>query len=417
MAFTPYSGATNKIGAIGTSPVERGLTTQEFKDKFDEFADEFVAWFNTTHLEEVGAAAQGNFLHQAIIDGNFQVAQAVPVVGTEITNPASGQYPVLDMWQLYAAAHGGAFPTTIKHSQQQMALGELPGSKHKYRIDVNGAGSGFGANALYQLYTHIEDGLRLMCEKFTQVTLSFYARSTIPGKRLGVMAIQNYGTGGSPTAADNLTGNNFILTSGWQKFTVTFNIVPITGKTFGTNNDSRFIPSFCLMWGDNFKAAMNSSTVEDFGGTGVIEIAQVQLSAGDKALPFYSKTFAEELRDCMRYFEKSYNYGVPIKTIGVSEGIETKILPSNTVLNFQPYGKTSFKVKKRIKNPSVTIYPCSTPDNTGRVSNSSGVDLAANSGNATLITDDGFTCANGSGGSLTTTLNCVIFNWTADARF
>jgi hypothetical protein len=57
MAFTEYTGDTTIIGALGTNPAERGLTTQEFKDKFDQFADEFVAWFNETHLPEVAEKA------------------------------------------------------------------------------------------------------------------------------------------------------------------------------------------------------------------------------------------------------------------------------------------------------------------------------------------------------------------------
>jgi hypothetical protein len=57
MAFTEYTGDTTIIGALGTNPAERGLTTQEFKDKFDQFAHEFVAWFNETHLPEVAEKA------------------------------------------------------------------------------------------------------------------------------------------------------------------------------------------------------------------------------------------------------------------------------------------------------------------------------------------------------------------------
>jgi hypothetical protein len=53
MALTEYTKNTTIIGALGTNPAERGLTTQEFKDKFDQFAKEFVAWFNDTHLPEV----------------------------------------------------------------------------------------------------------------------------------------------------------------------------------------------------------------------------------------------------------------------------------------------------------------------------------------------------------------------------
>jgi hypothetical protein len=57
MAFTKYTKDTTIIGALGTNPAERALTTQEFKDKFDQFADEFVAWFNETHLPEVAEKA------------------------------------------------------------------------------------------------------------------------------------------------------------------------------------------------------------------------------------------------------------------------------------------------------------------------------------------------------------------------
>ena len=55
MAFTKYTKDTTIIGALGTNPAERALTTQEFKDKFDQFANEFVTWFNATHIAEADA--------------------------------------------------------------------------------------------------------------------------------------------------------------------------------------------------------------------------------------------------------------------------------------------------------------------------------------------------------------------------
>ena len=53
MAMTPYSGDTSVIGKLGTTPQERGLTTQQFKDKFDEGLKTFVEWFNETHNGEI----------------------------------------------------------------------------------------------------------------------------------------------------------------------------------------------------------------------------------------------------------------------------------------------------------------------------------------------------------------------------
>ena len=55
MAMTPYSGDTSVIGKLGTTPQERGLTTQQFKDKFDEGLKAFVEWFNLTHKTEFEA--------------------------------------------------------------------------------------------------------------------------------------------------------------------------------------------------------------------------------------------------------------------------------------------------------------------------------------------------------------------------
>lgn len=57
MAMTPYSGETEIIGKLGTTPQERGLTTQQFKDKFDEGLQGFVGWFNDIHKAEFDALA------------------------------------------------------------------------------------------------------------------------------------------------------------------------------------------------------------------------------------------------------------------------------------------------------------------------------------------------------------------------
>jgi len=55
MAMTEYTGETEIIGKLGTNPQQRGLTTQQFKDKFDEGLKGFVEWFNTTHKTEFEA--------------------------------------------------------------------------------------------------------------------------------------------------------------------------------------------------------------------------------------------------------------------------------------------------------------------------------------------------------------------------
>ena len=55
MAMTEYTGETEIIGKLGTNPKQRGLTTQQFKDAFDEGLKRFVEWFNDTHKTEFEA--------------------------------------------------------------------------------------------------------------------------------------------------------------------------------------------------------------------------------------------------------------------------------------------------------------------------------------------------------------------------
>jgi hypothetical protein len=74
MAMTPYSGDTSVIGKLGTTPQERGLTTQQFKDKFDEGLKTFVEWFNETHNGEINAHMAENVHRVTIVTRNLSTA-------------------------------------------------------------------------------------------------------------------------------------------------------------------------------------------------------------------------------------------------------------------------------------------------------------------------------------------------------
>lgn len=143
-------------------------------------------------------------------------------------------------------------------------------------------------------------------------------------------------------------------------------------------------------------------------------LSKVQFNVGDQALPFQPRSFAEELAMCQRYFEKSYDYTIKPATTS-APGIESKVVPSNTIAIGQPYGKVGFSVKK-MATPTIVIFPFTTPANFNRVSANSGTDLGANSGNPTNIGQSGFMVLNNSGGTLTTTDSSIIFHWTADSE-
>lgn len=235
-----------------------------------------------------------------IIDGNFQIAQVNPTVGTEITNPATGSYPVFDLWRTNFDANGGTFPT-VKHSQQLITSGSVPNSKYCHRINVNGAGTSLGASSYYALNHIIEHGTQNLCGLNKKVTLSFYAKSTISNKKIGVHLEQNYGTGGSPSGAEVITGNKFTLTSSWAKYTHTFTTNTLVGKTFGTGSDDFVRVAFLSQWGATTASVVGDVSAETFVGSGDIEIAQVKLEPGDTATTFMPRPYDVELRRCQRY--------------------------------------------------------------------------------------------------------------------
>jgi hypothetical protein len=144
-----------------------------------------------------------------------------------------------------------------------------------------------------------------------------------------------------------------------------------------------------------------------------LDIGKVKLEQGTLATPFVRDRFRDQLRQCQRFWEKSYGYLVAPGTAATVNGTTIDGVSSNTVTNSQQYGSHTFAEPKRI-SPAMTIY--SYNGTSGRVSDDTGTDLAAGSGGAFWVGEEQFSAYNTSGGSITTTGTVVLFNWVADAR-
>lgn len=243
----------------------------------------------------------GSMARQAIINGNFDIWQR----GTSHTTFTDTVITYLsDRWYDNQDDDGGTKPT-LTRSRQLLTSGELSNSFYVSRLATNGAGSGFGANSYHMYGQKIENGSRNLCGNGKKVTLSFWAKSDIAGKKIGIYAVQSYGSGGSPTTGEVLTGTNFTLTSTLTKYTYTFTTNTLTGKTFGTDNNDNLDIRLVYQWGTGTTAGRVGSTgvAETYVGAGYIDIAQAQLCAGDVSLPFMPKSYEEELRACKRYCE------------------------------------------------------------------------------------------------------------------
>jgi len=125
------------------------------------------------------------------------------------------------------------------------------------------------------------------------VTLSYWAKHSSGTLPTGIKTSlrQEFGTGGSPSSTLYTSGSNISLSSSWQKFTQTFTVPSVSGKTLGTNNNDYL--GVALGW------QVGSET-----SAYTIDFANVQLELGSTATEFEHRSYGEELALCQRYYEK-----------------------------------------------------------------------------------------------------------------
>ena len=217
---------------------------------------------------------------QALINGNFDIWQR----GTSIV-PTTTAYGA-DRWQNYRNTTG----STVS---RQDGTG-VAGSTYCARAQRDNSNS---ATNLIYIGQSLETG-DVIKFRGKKVTMSFYARKganfSASSDKLFLYIKSGTGTdeniftgytnsvtdlGGSEPAGDSYA----TLTTSWQKFTFTTAAV-----LAATTNELGFYLDYV--------------PVGTAGAADYFEITQVQLCAGDVALPFMPKSYDEEYRACLRYY-------------------------------------------------------------------------------------------------------------------
>jgi hypothetical protein len=152
------------------------------------------------------------------------------------------------------------------------------------------------------------------------VTLSFWAKASATTSNAFFPRIfQNFGTGGSPSSAVYTDSSNINLTTSWTRYTITLVIPSVSGKTFGTNNDSYL----------GVIVQCNTTSVVD------IDFWGWQLETGPVATPFQTATgtIQGELAACQRYYwrltpaqnESVYGISIATSTSGASASVNNPV--------------------------------------------------------------------------------------------
>jgi hypothetical protein len=208
-----------------------------------------------------------------IINGDFGVWQR----GTSFSNPANGSY-LSDRWtfNFYVAQ-----PTTYSFTQQTFTPGTAPVAGYEgqyfFRSTVTTLGS---ASSDYDIMQKIENVQTFAGQT---ITLSFWAK-TDSARTISAYIIQNFGSGGSGEVVSSVS--TFSGTTSWTRFSTTFSVPSIAGKTIGAGSFLRITIR---------QTAANGSVLDLWG---------VQVEAGSIATPFQTATgtIQGELAACQRYF-------------------------------------------------------------------------------------------------------------------
>jgi len=290
----------------------------------------------TVNLLESAQYAAGK---NKIINGDFGVWQR----GTSLA--ARGF--LADRFVLQGDGSGA----TVTQSRQTFTPGTAPVAGYEgqyfYRLAQTVAGTG----ATFQVFDTRVENVQTLAGQI--VTLSFWAKADAT-RQVNTQLNQNFGSGGSSTVSN--ASPNFNLTTSWVRYTQTFTLASLTGKTIGSGS---FLEVRILL-------PINTAMTIDFWG--------VQLEAASSASPFQTATgtIQGELAACQRYNENTLG-----GTTSVTNMVGAPVMATNTGGNIYRALYIPYKVTKRAV-PTVTIY-----DNlaaSGKIMTVSSADLSTTSG-------------------------------------
>ena len=207
-----------------------------------------------------------------IINGLFDIWQR----GTSFAAIATGTYTA-DRWVYTQTGAGGSRSV----SQQSNALGTLIGgmqAKQFLRLDI----ATLGSATAQTIGQRIEDVRTFAGET---VSISCMVKGTLTGA-VTLNLLQNFGSGGSPSATVTTAVGTYTPTASWVRQTFTIAVPSITGKTLGSTSDTHYIEL-------QFDAGNK---------TGQLDIWGVQLEQNTTATILEREPIQQTLAKCYRYY-------------------------------------------------------------------------------------------------------------------
>jgi hypothetical protein len=209
---------------------------------------------------------------------------------------------------------------TSTYSAQTFTPGDAPVAGYAGANYARLVSSGqSAANARTLLRYNIESGRTLAG---TDITLSFWAQAGSGTPKIAIEVGQNYGSGGSPSSQVNYYLGQATLSTSWQRFSFTYSLPSLSGKTLGTTNDGFVQVSLYVSAGTDFNARTGSLGIQ----SNTFNIWGLQVEEGSVATAFQTATgtIQGELAACQRYYIRWGGSGA-YEAIGLGTGATTTI--------------------------------------------------------------------------------------------
>jgi hypothetical protein len=343
-----YHEATIPIAAGGTGQITAALAFAALKQAATDSATGVVEKATQTEVNQgtadkfpdaaLMAAASYIGRRNRVINGDFKVWQRGAGFSASFASPANASY-VADRWKYqHDGTQGTRTLSCYALSQSERAsVKALTGSAptHALRWNQSTAGSGQGFKRIAQFVENLSQF------QSCAVTVSFVAWVASGTLDVFSNSAATYGTGGAPSADEVVVANGVhVVTTTPQRFSNTFTVSDFSGKTFGTDG----LHTSAITCGIN--PPLN--TAHD------LFITDVQFEIGEVATRFDRRQFAEELRDCQRYFWKSFVYATaPATNAGNTGSINWAAVGVGAVASRST--EVAFPVPMRLA-PTVTTY-------------------------------------------------------------
>jgi hypothetical protein len=285
----------------------------------------------TTGLRWQGDYAAGK---NKIINGDFRVNQRA------FSSTTSTDVYTFDRWR--TSCSGGQ-----TYTAQVFTPGAAPVAGYEGANFLQIASTAGGAN-FAQIAQYIED-VRTFANQ--TITFSFFAKAASGTPKVYVLGTQNFGSGGSGSVDITPVESVKTITASWARYTYTFNVPSITGKTIGTSSFLQFTMSV-----NNVYSVVGQQT-------NTFQIWGVQAEAGNVATAFQTATgtIQGELAACQRYFIaynanqafSSFGYGFAPTTYSAVIGIPL-LENMRTVPTFTPSAAANFSLSDGVTATACT---------------------------------------------------------------